>query len=68
MRHSFMAMIGVALVFGGASAAVGQAAHVAPNDRAAAQARIRDRVARLLRERVGLSDDQLRRLAPVSRS
>jgi Spy/CpxP family protein refolding chaperone len=68
VRHSFIAMIGVALVFGGASAAAGQAARVAPNDRAAAQARIRDRVARLLRERVGLSDDQLRRLAPVSRS
>jgi Spy/CpxP family protein refolding chaperone len=68
VRHSVIAMIGVALAFGDASAAAGQAARVAPNDRAAAQARIRDRVARLLRERVGLSDDQLRRLAPVSRS
>jgi hypothetical protein len=29
--------------------------------------RIRERFARLLRERVGLSDDQLRRLAPISR-
>jgi hypothetical protein len=38
------------------------------NERAAAQDRVRARFARLLRERVGLSEDQLRRLAPVSRS
>ena len=36
--------------------------------RAGAQERVRERVARLLRDRVGLSDEQLRRLAPVSRS
>lgn len=40
----------------------------APRAGAGAQERVRQRVARLLRERVGLTDDQLRRLAPVSRS
>ena len=35
---------------------------------AAAQERVRARVTRLLRDRVGLTDDQLRRLAPVSRT
>jgi Spy/CpxP family protein refolding chaperone len=38
----------------------------APDARAAAQQRLRQRLARLLRERVGLSDDQLRRLGSVS--
>jgi Spy/CpxP family protein refolding chaperone len=36
------------------------------DQRAAAQDRVRARVARLLRERVGLTEDQMRRLAPVN--
>ena len=36
--------------------------------RADVQERVRERFARLLRERVGLNEDQLRRLAPLSRS
>ena len=40
----------------------------APGARAEAQVRVRERIVRLLRDRVGLSDDQLRRLAPVSRA
>lgn len=39
-----------------------------PNDRAAARERVRERVARLLQERVGLSEDQMRRLAQVTPS
>ncbi|MFN2566239.1 MAG: hypothetical protein ABR499_14675 [Gemmatimonadaceae bacterium] len=39
-----------------------------PSAPAQAQQRVRERFARLLRDRVGLSDEQLRRLAPVSRS
>jgi hypothetical protein len=56
-----------------AAATLGLPADVAAQPPARQQAptevrdRIRERFARLLRERVGLSDDQLRRLAPVSR-
>jgi Spy/CpxP family protein refolding chaperone len=38
----------------------------APPDRSAAQERVRARIARLLQERVGLSDDQMRRLAQMT--
>jgi hypothetical protein len=48
--------------------AIAQAQGAGSGERAAAQQQIRQRFARLLRERVGLSEDQLRRLAPVSRS
>lgn len=66
--RALVAIVGLTFVLGRAREAVGQAPATVPNDRAATQDRIRERVARLLRERVGLSDDQLRRLAPVSRS
>jgi hypothetical protein len=68
VTRALVAILGVTLVLGSAREANGQAPGNAPNARAAAQDRIRERVVRLLRERVGLSDDQLRRLAPVSRS
>jgi hypothetical protein len=64
------AVLGVALALslGLPVSAVSQPPGVATTERSAAQDRLRERFARLLRERVGLSDDQLRRLAPVSRS
>jgi Spy/CpxP family protein refolding chaperone len=68
VTRSLIAIAALTLVFGAATETVGQVAQVAPNDRAAAQDRVRQRVMRLLRERVGLSDDQLRRLEPVSRT
>lgn len=68
MTRALIAMAALTLVLGGAREAVGQAPAAVPNDRAAAQDLVRERVVRLLRDRVGLSDDQLRRLAPVSRS
>ena len=60
--------IALTLVLGAASEAVGQVPAAIPDDRVAAQDRVRERVGRLLRERVGLSEDQMRRLAPVSRN
>ena len=68
MTRALIATIGFTIAAGNASAAIGQAPQAVPNERASAQARVRDRVARLLRERVGLTEDQLRRLALVSRS
>lgn len=68
MTRTVIAIVGLAVVLGRATEAIGQAPQAIPGDRAAAQDRIRERFLRLLRERVGLSDDQLRRLAPVSRS
>jgi hypothetical protein len=64
-------VVGMALMLAAgcpAARADGQAAATpqAPDRRAVAQDRVRQRVVRLLRERVGLSDDQLRRLGPVS--
>ena len=47
-------------------AQVGDRPAAGPVDRAAAEQRVRERITRLLKERVGLSDDQLRRLAEVS--
>ena len=66
MRRALVVTIGLVIVVGRAPDAVGQTPGAVPSDRSVAQDRIRERVARLLRERVGLSDDQLRRLAPVS--
>jgi Spy/CpxP family protein refolding chaperone len=65
MRHTVVALLAAATL--GLPAGVpGQ-----PPARQQAPAEVRDRIrqrfARLLRERVGLSDDQLRRLAPISR-
>src|SRR5918992_5298253 len=68
MRRALVAIGALTLVLGRAPDAVGQETRAIPNDRAAAQDRVRQRVGRLLRERVGLSDDQLRRLGPVSQS
>jgi Spy/CpxP family protein refolding chaperone len=68
VRHVLVAIVGLTFVLGGTTEAVGQAPAAVPIDRAAAQDLIRERVVRLLRERVGLTDDQMRRLAPVSRS
>jgi Spy/CpxP family protein refolding chaperone len=68
VTRALIAIVGLTVVLGHATEAVGQAPATVPNDRAAAQDRIRERVVRLLRERVGLSDDQFRRLAPVSQS
>jgi hypothetical protein len=48
--------------------AAGQGVQATADARAQAQARVQERIMALLRERVGLSDDQLRRLAPVARS
>jgi Spy/CpxP family protein refolding chaperone len=68
VRRALVAIVGLTFVLGSATGAVGQAPAAVPNDRAAAQDRIRERVVLLLRQRVGLSDDQMRRLAPISRS
>jgi Spy/CpxP family protein refolding chaperone len=60
-------VLAVLLLVGGSSALAAQAVQPRPDQaRAAAQERVRARIARLLRERVGLSDDQLRRLAPIN--
>ena len=48
--------------------AAGQGVQETADQRAQAQARVQERIMVLLRERLGLSDDQLRRLAPLSRS
>jgi len=65
MRHTVVALFAAATL-GLPSGVSGQ-----PPSRQQAPAEVRDRIrqrfARLLRERVGLSDDQLRRLAPISR-
>jgi Spy/CpxP family protein refolding chaperone len=66
--RALVAVLGLTFVLGDVTDAVSQAPTAVPNDRAAAQDRIRERVILLLRERVGLSDDQMRRLAPISRS
>jgi Spy/CpxP family protein refolding chaperone len=68
VTRALIAMVGLTFVLGRATDAVGQAPQAVPSDRAAAQDRVRERVVRLLRERVGLSDDQLRRLAPISQN
>jgi Spy/CpxP family protein refolding chaperone len=68
VTRTVIAIVGLMVVLGRATEAVGQAPPTVPSDRAVAQDRIRERFLRLLRERVRLSDDQLRRLAPVSRS
>jgi Spy/CpxP family protein refolding chaperone len=68
VTRALVAIVGLTFALARAPEAVAQAPATVPNDRAAAQDRIRERVVGLLRERVGLSDDQLRRLAPVSRS
>lgn len=60
--------VALALCLGLPPSALTQRPGGVATERAAAQDRVRVRFARLLRERVGLSDDQLRRLAPVSRS
>jgi Spy/CpxP family protein refolding chaperone len=59
-----------ALVILWAALPSGASAQAVPPQQAPAEARerVRERFGRLLRERVGLSEDQLRRLAPVSRS
>jgi Spy/CpxP family protein refolding chaperone len=55
------------LVGASMSGAEGQAPSApAPGARLMAQERVRARVARLLQERVGLSDDQMRRLAQIT--
>jgi Spy/CpxP family protein refolding chaperone len=66
--RALVAIVGLTLVVGDATGAAGQAPAAVQSDRAAAQDLIRERVVRLLRERVGLTDEQMRRLAPVSRS
>lgn len=64
MRRLVLALL---LVVGSTSAMAAQAAQSRQDEaRVAAQERVRVRIARLLRERVGLTDDQLRRLAPVN--
>jgi hypothetical protein len=68
MTRPLVSILGFCVLLGSVSEASGQAPRIAPDERAAAQTRIRERVTRLLRERVGLSDDQLRRLAPVNRN
>lgn len=64
----FRAVLAAALISAGMStaAAAQTAAPQSADSRTAAQVRVRERVTRLLRERVGLSDDQMRRLAPVN--
>lgn len=66
MTRAHLAVVGLAVLLVLPADATAQAQRPVPNERAAAQHRLRERFARLLRERVGLSDDQLRRLAPVS--
>jgi hypothetical protein len=67
MMRGLVAAMAMVLAAGIPGRAVGQAATPqAPEGRAAAQDRVRQRFVRLLRERVGLSDEQLRRLGPVS--
>lgn len=65
MRYALVALL-TAATLGLPARIAGQAP-----DRRQAPAEVRDRIrerfARLLRERVGLSNDQLRRLAPISR-
>jgi Spy/CpxP family protein refolding chaperone len=68
VTRALIAIVGLSIVLSRATEAAGQAPAIGSNERAAAQNRIRERFVRLLRDRVGLSDDQLRRLAPVSRS
>jgi Spy/CpxP family protein refolding chaperone len=68
VTRSWFAVVGLAVLLGLPVNVAAQAQRAAPNERAAAQGRIRERFVRLLRERVGLSDDQLRRLAPITRS
>jgi Spy/CpxP family protein refolding chaperone len=68
VTRALIAIVGLSIVLSRATEAAGQASAIGSNERAAAQNRIRERFVRLLRDRVGLSDDQLRRLAPVSRS
>ena len=51
----------------GRNQAAGQGVQATADTRAQAQARVQEQIMSLLRDRVGLSDDQLRRLAPVSR-
>jgi Spy/CpxP family protein refolding chaperone len=67
VTRALIAIVGLSIALGLPTLAAGQAPPPDPTDRAAAQDRVRERVARLLRDRVGLSDDQLRRLAPVNR-
>ena len=64
----YRAVLVAALIIAGTSTAGAAQASIpqGPDRRAAAQDRVRERVARLLRERVGLTDDQMRRLAPVN--
>jgi hypothetical protein len=68
VTRSLVAALGLGIVLGLPAEAACQAQRAGPDDRAAAQSRLRERFARLLRERVGLSDDQLRQLAPISQS
>ncbi len=68
MRRALIAILGLAVALGLPRNAAGQAPGGAPNRSADMQERVRQRFVRLLRERVGLSDEQLRRFAPVSRS
>ena len=59
----------VGLVFAGAGVAPaqGQRAGGAPENRARLEGEIRRSFARAVRERVGLTDDQMQRLAPITR-
>ena len=67
MRQGLIAVMALLLAASRSEAANAQAAvPERPGAQAAAQDRVRQRIARLLRERVGLSDDQLRRLGPIS--
>jgi Spy/CpxP family protein refolding chaperone len=68
VTRGLVGAVALAVLFGVPAGAMGQAQGAVPNERAAAEQQIHERFARLLRERVGLSDDQLRRLAPISRS
>jgi Spy/CpxP family protein refolding chaperone len=68
MRRAFLAIVAATFVLTTPAEVASQAPTNAPNRRAAVQGRIRERFVRLLRDRVGLSDEQLRRLAPVSQS
>jgi hypothetical protein len=67
VTRACLIVVPLAVLLGLPAHADAQAQRAAPNEQAAAQHRLRQRFVRLLRERVGLSDDQLRRLAPVSR-
>jgi hypothetical protein len=60
--------VALALVLAAAGGAGAQAPVAVPDARAQAQARVQQRIMDVLRQRVGLSEDQLRRLAPISRS